>query len=275
MTRLAILLTALLSLSACAAPLPAQRTDGPPRRIVSLDYCADQYVLKLVPRGRILALSSDATRDFSYLRDQAQGLRQVPPRAEDVLALRPDLVVRSYGGGPGIEAMLKRTGIPVVQLGYADDVPGVRAVLADAARALDEPARGAAVLAEFDARLARLRATPGTSTALYVTPGGVTGGPGTMIDSMLRTAGYHNFETRPGWHPLPLETLAYRHPDLIVAARFGAEGTNTDRWSAARNPVARGAFAHVPQVKIDGATTACGGWFILDAVEAIAQKRAR
>lgn len=275
MTRLTIL-SVLLLLSGCHPPAPpAPVRDGAARRIVSLDYCADQYVLKLVPRDRILALSSDATRDFSYLRAEAKGIRQVPPRAEDVLLLHPDLVVRSYGGGPGIAGKLASLNIPVVQIGYADDLSGVRRVMANAARDLGQPQRGAAALAEFDRRMAALPGKAGGHTALYTTPGGVTGGPGTMVDSMLNAAGYRNYEQQPGWRPLPLEQLAYRRPDLIVAARFGPAGAETERWSAARHPMVSRASATTPLVRIDGAVTACDAWFILDAVEAIAHQGRR
>lgn len=275
MTRLTIL-SVLLLLCGCHPPAPpAPVSGGAARRIVSLDYCADQYVLKLVPREHILALSSDARRDFSYLAAEAKGIRQVPPRAEDVLSLHPDLVVRSYGGGPGIEAKLASLNIPVVQIGYADDLSGVRRVMADAARDLGQPQRGAAALAEFDRRLAALPGKAGARTALYTTPGGVSGGSGTMVDSILNAAGYRNYLTQPGWRPLPLEQLAYRRPDLIVAARFGPAGTYTDRWSAARHPIVDRATATTPVVRVDGSVTACGAWFVLDAVEAIAHQGRR
>ena len=78
--------TALLVLLIAGAVEIASAVQPPgPQRVVSLDYCADQYVLKLLPRSRILALSPDATRPFSYLNERAEGLPQVKPNAEDVL----------------------------------------------------------------------------------------------------------------------------------------------------------------------------------------------
>lgn len=265
---LALAATAVV-LGACA-PASPPRASARPARIVSLDYCADQYVLKLAKRGRILALSPQATADISYMRAAARGIGQVKPQAEDVLALRPDLVVRSYGGGPGAAALFARAGVPVLQIGYAEDVPAVRQALLDAGAGLGEPARAAGVVGEMDARIARLRRGATGRTALYMTSGGVTTGPGSLIDAMLRAGGLRNFETTPGWRPIPLETLAYRRPDVVAAAFFG-EGALLDRWSAARHPVARAQLAERPVVPIEGAWTACGGWFLLDAVEALAK----
>lgn len=271
MPRRPAVLAVLLALAGCA---PAVRPVAParPMRIVSLDYCADQYLLKLVDRPRILAVSTHATSDFSYMRRQARGVPAVAARAEDVLVLRPDLVIRSYGGGPGATALFERAGVPVLQLDYAEDIAGVRRAAVEVGDRLGEPARGRAVAAEMDGRLAALRPAAGGRGALYMTPSGVTTGGGTLVDEMLRRAGYRNFQAREGgWHPLPLERLAYERPDVIAAAFFGSATSHPDRWSSARHPVARRQFRDRPVVGLEGAWTACGGWFLLDAVEALAR----
>ncbi len=90
--RLVLLLFAI-ALAGCAKDPPnSPLAPARPMRIVSLDYCADQYVLKLVEPQRILALSPDAEKSFSYMREAARALPKVRPRAEDVLVLKPDLV---------------------------------------------------------------------------------------------------------------------------------------------------------------------------------------
>ncbi len=260
---------ALLLLAGCGAPPPAKPTR--PIRIVSLDYCADQYVLKLAPRSRIAAVSPDAGAEFSYMRAASVGVPRVRPNAEDVLVLRPDLVVRSYGGGPGAAEMFARAGVPVLQLGYADDLAGVRRVLVETASGLGEGAKGGAIARDFDARLAAIAATASGKRALYVTPGGVTSGPGTLVDETLRASGLANFDDRAGWNPLPLERLAREQPDVVAAAFFDTRWNKADPWSAAAHPVARDALRDRVLVSLPGAWTACGGWFLLDAVEALAK----
>ncbi len=271
-----------LALAACslgnaATPQPVE-TPVRAMRIVSLDYCADQYVLKLVGRDRILALSPDATRDFSYMRAAAKGMPKVAPRAEDVLVLKPDLVVRSYGGGADAGAFLARAGVPVLQLGYAEDLAGVRRVLLETAEKLGERAHGERIARDMDRRIAMLarariaRAAPAAPTLLYATPGGVTSGPGSLIHELIELAGYRNFQQQPGWQPLPLERLAYEKPDRVAMAWFGRRDYNPDQWSAARHPLMRTASAH-PAIGLEGAWTACGGWFVLDAAEAMARAR--
>ncbi len=259
-------------LSGACAPDP-MAPDGEDRRavrIVSLDYCADQYVLKLVDRDRILAVSPDATRAFSYMRETAKGMAWVRPRAEDVLVLKPDLVVRTYGGGPRATAFFERAGVPVLQLRFASDLASLTDLIEEVADGLGEPERGAALRADMQRRLEALPQGATRPEALYMTPAGVTTGPGTLVHDMLRVAGLANFQTQPGWRALPLERLAYERPDLVVAAFFDQMTNHPDGWSAARHPVARRQMETLPTVPLQGAWTACGGWFLVDAIETLA-----
>ena len=235
-----------------------------PARIVSLDYCADQFVLKLVDRDRILAVSPDADADFSYMRDAAAGLPTVRPIAENVIILKPDLVVRSYGGGPNAAAFFERAGVPVLNVGWAPDIEAVMGVIEEMAGGLGAPQRGAEVVADMRARLAAVADEvqgddAGENSALYLTPAGVTTGPGSLVHDMLRAAGLANFQEQPGWRAIPLERLAYEQPDLVAAAFFEGSGTYVDAWSRMRHPVARAQMKERPVVSLPGAWTVCGG----------------
>ena len=260
----------IAAVAACEAAHPPAASDGMAGRIVSLDYCADQFVLGLVDRGRILAVSPDAGAEFSYLRRTAAGLPTVRPRAEDVLLLKPDLVVRTYGGGSNARAFFERAGVPVLQIGYAEDLDGVRAVIREAADGLGFPERGEALIAGMDARLEGVRARAAGTTALYLTPSGVTAGPGTLLHRLLAAAGLDNFQSRPGWRPVPLERLAYETPDLVALASFGARAGHEDAWTPFRHPVVRRRLRSAPVAALDGASTSCAGWFLAEAVEALA-----
>ncbi len=255
--------------AACGTAPQADRPEGPASRIVSLDYCADQFVLGLAGRERILALSPDAGKDFSYLRAEAEGLPTVRPRAEDVLALEPDLVVRNYGGGPRAPAFFERAGVPVLQIDYAPDIDAVRDRVRQAAAVLEAPGRGEALIADMDARLARARAAAPEADALYLATAGVAAGAGTFVDHLIAAAGLDNFSAGTGWRSIPLERLAYETPDLYAVPAF--ERTNHNMvWTPFRHPLAVRRVRAGPTLSIDGATTSCGAWFLADAVEALA-----
>lgn len=258
--------------AACGTASPPDRPEGPASRIISLDYCADQFVLGLADREHILALSPDAGKAFSYLRAEAPGLPTVRPRAEDVLALEPDLVVRNYGGGPRAGPFFERAGVPVLQIDFAPDIDAVRDRIRQAAVALGVPDRGEALIADMDVRLSRARARGGSpgADALYLAPSGVAAGSRTFVDHLIAAAGLDNFSNEIGWRSIPLERLAYETPDVYAVPRFENTNHNTV-WTPFRHPVAVRRVQAGPVLSIDGATTSCGAWFLADAVEALAE----
>ncbi|MEM6535897.1 MAG: ABC transporter substrate-binding protein [Pseudomonadota bacterium] len=273
MIRLAVLLGLFLASGCVPAPISTPE-NSIPTRIVSLDYCADQYVLQLAKRDHILAVSPDATKSFSYMRTQAEGLPSVRSTAEDVIALKPDLVVRAFGGGPQAISFFERAGIPVLNIGWATSIDGeapdsIPNIIAHVADGLGEPARGEAVITAFNARLGNARVHSDGKTILYVTSGGATTGPGSLVHELFETVGLKNFETDPGWRSLPLERLAYDQPDLVASAFFDVKDSPRGAWSAAGHPVSRSLMASTPAVPLKGAWTACGGWFVIDAIEAL------
>ncbi len=251
-------------------------TGAKPLRIVSLDYCADQYVLKLADKEQILAVSPDATKSYSYMRETAIGVPTIQPRAEDVLIQQPDLVVRSYGGGPNVSAFFNHAGIPVVQIGWTQHLKegqdnSLQSVLRSVAAGLGQVERGEQVITEFNSRLAAIPMRNDAPETLYMTTSGVTTGTGSLIHEMLSAAGLANFQKEPGWHSLPLERLVYEQPDMVAAAFFESFKRYSDIWSPSRHPVARQQLNNAALVHLQGAWTSCGGWFLMDAIEALAE----
>lgn len=284
LTYAAVGLAALWGAGSCGGPkanaalqMPANLSTAP--RIVSLDFCADQYALELLPREQILALSPDARAAFSYHKTRAQNIPTVRPRAEDILALQPDLILRAYGGGPQAARLFEAAGIPVINIGWAhklggEDAGSVSAVMRQTARDLGQALKGEALIANYQSRLAQLETqTPSAQTALYMTPYGVTTGPGSLVDQLMTLAGFENFQSKPGWNPLPLERLTRKQPDYIITSFFDSHDNITANWSAMRHPIASKALSAHPELKLKGAWTSCGAWFLMDAAEALSRGR--
>ncbi|MGD9979723.1 MAG: ABC transporter substrate-binding protein [Hyphomonadaceae bacterium] len=250
---------------ACATAAQAE-----PRRIVSLDYCADQFVLALADRDQIAALSVGSLRDDSYYRSRARGVRRTRGALEDVLALRPDLVVRNWGGPWDAEQVYARFGVPVLQVGDAPDFSSARADLLDAAQTLGHPEDGAAIARDLDARLARLAAHRSNVRVMYLSGGGAVAGSGTMIDSVIAAAGARNIRIEAGWQVLPLERLVQTPPALIALGFFETSRDRVNAWSPSRHPTLRRALANARTVSLPPASIACEAWYAIDAAEIIA-----
>jgi iron complex transport system substrate-binding protein len=250
----------------------AQPTRAEPRRIVSLDYCADQFVLALADRDQIAALSRGSRRDDSYYRARALGVRQTRGTLEEVLALRPDLVVRNWGGSWDAEAVYARFGVPVLQVGDSPDFAAARADLLRAAQALGRPERGQALARDLDARLMRLRRSAPTQAApvLYLSAGGAVAGAGTMMDAVIEAAGGRNVRTQAGWSLMPLERMIETPPALVALGFFDTGRTAINAWSPSRHPALRRALANARTAPLPAAAISCEAWYAIDAAEIIA-----
>ena len=250
----------------------APQATAAPQRIVSLDYCADQFVLALADREQIAALSRGALRDDSYFRERAHGLRQTRGSLEEVLALRPDLVVRNWGGPYNAAEIYARYHVPVLQVGDTPDFPSARADLIEASVALGQPARGAALARDLDLRLARLHAArPSVRPAvMYLSAGGAVAGRGVLMDAVIEAAGGRNVWTERSWTVLPLERMVETPPALIALGFFNSGRTRVDAWSPARHPVLRRALSQARTVSLSPAAISCEAWYAIDAAEQIA-----
>jgi iron complex transport system substrate-binding protein len=251
--------------------LAAADARAAPRRIVSLDYCADQYVLALADRDQIAAVSRGAARDDSYYRDRAAGLMRTRASLEDVLALSPDLVVRNWGGPWDAARVYARFGVPVLQVGDVRDFAAARADLLRAAHALGQDARGAALARDLDARLARLAALPAPPRrdVLYLSAGGAVAGSGVLTDAMIAAAGGRNIAAGAGWTVLPLERLVALPPALIATGFFNTGRERMNAWSPSRHPVLRRALAEARTMALPAAAIACEAWYAIDGAEAL------
>lgn len=239
-------------------------------RVMSVDSCADQFVIALSPRDAIVGVSARADDPDSYMREQARGLPQRRATAETVLALRPDVVVRYWGGDARLSEALTRRGVAVVRIEDARDFDQVRANVRAVAGALDQRAKGEALIAGMDARLARSKGAWDGKPAMYLTPTGYSSGGGTLIDAMLRAAGLTNLVSGPAWEPIPLEAIVRGPPSAFVLGFFSRLSGLTTRWGPGRHTVLQKRLPGRTIASLPGAQIGCPAWFVGEGVETLA-----
>ena len=246
-------------------PVAAAQEEVRPR-VVSLDYCADQFVLGLADREQILAVSPGADKPHSYLRDKANGIRQIRSTTEDVIALKPDLVITHWGADARALAMYERFGIQVHQIGWGASIEAARSETLRAAEAMKQSARGQRLVHAMPP------AAPDVGrAALYVTPGGLTTGDATLVGAILRHAGLENAAGSGSWQALPLEALILEPPQFAVTAFFGFDTDEQDHWSLARHPLMQRALSGTRSVALNEARLTCPAWFVADEAAALAE----
>jgi iron complex transport system substrate-binding protein len=272
------------ALAAAAACLLAglggvARAEGPaqqvPRRVLSLNLCADQLLLVLLPPERIASLTwlsrSEGDPDLAPL---ARRLPANHGSAEEVLAANPDLVIAGDFTTAATRRLLARTATPLVQLAAVTDWAGIRAVTRQVAAAVGEIARGEALLAEMDATLAQLERTrPARPVRVIGWGGGGSDVPGrdTLFDQILTAAGGQNVGAAlAGRASVDIEQLLMAHPEVLLrGAAYAAMPAL--RNQAAEHPLIRRLYPQA-QLTYPEALYGCG---VPKAAQAALQLRAR
>jgi iron complex transport system substrate-binding protein len=243
--------------------------------VFSLDQCADQYVLALAPRDRIVGLSPRVADQDSYLRALSVGLPRRRASAEAVLAAGPDVVVRYWGGDERLARVLTRRKVAVVKIDEAADFDQVRVNIRRVAAALDAQDKGEALIAHLNDQLRQAHGAWGGRQGLYLTSGGFTAGPGTLIDAVLRAAGFSNAATAPGYEPVSLERLALDPPQALVLGFFDGYGLAQQQWGPGRHPLIRRLAVTRAVASLPASLLGCPAWFAGDAVQALGQASVR
>lgn len=247
-------------------------------RVVSINLCTDQLVVDLVPRDRIAGLSRLAADPvLSAVSDRVDGIKLLRGRAEEVLALRPDVVLTTAYSTPEVVALLRRLGVRVEVIDMASDLDGVRSAIRSVAAAVGEAARGETVIADFDRRIAAARPdSPHRPTALAYQVNSLTAVPGGLLDAALTAAGFANLAHVRKLGPagrLPLETLIAKAPDLVVLAhdpeQFRTVTADNLRHRAFQSLLDRRRHVHVPMP-----LWLCGTPALATAIEALGRERA-
>ena len=254
------------------ATLAVLSTANAKPNVVSIDYCADQYVLKLADPDQILAVSRGADKDYSYMRDTVGSHHKVRATREEVFALEPEIVFRQWGGGANAEAAFSAFGANVVTLSYTNNFEGVIENIRLVAGALKQTERGEALIEDLRARLSALPKN-NEIRALYVTPGGVTAGDKTMIHAIITAAGARNITADEGksyYPPLSAEALLLEPPEFVIAGFFQSRDQDINHWSAARHPAVTKMIKDRPHVSLPPDLISCSAWFAVEAAELIA-----
>lgn len=277
---LALLLAgAALQAIAARAAEPARIPDPrKPSRIVSLDLCTDQLLVELVEHRRIAAVTHLAADPaVSAIPEKARGITITHGAAEDVLRHDPDLVLAGPFGVSATVSLLRRLGRNVLIVPLPQDIEGVRVAVRGVAAAVGEPAKGEAMIAEFDRRLGRLgppQSPPPTAVIYQI--GGAVSGPGSLADAALAAAGFRNMSadhrlTRGS--QVPLESLIAHPPDLIVLGS-ASEEYRTVLADNLRHPIIRQLRQRRASLELPWRYWLCGTPHIADAVERLAAARA-
>ena len=263
-----------LALAGCsqASPLPPSHQRP---TIVSLNPCSDAILAEVADPAQLLAIShySHDPRASSMDPGVARRFRATGGTVEEIVALRPDVVVASSFLQPATASALDRLGIPMVRLGIAGTVEDSAAQVRDLARLAGHPARGEALVARIERALAAAAPPAGARPipAIVWQAGGLVPGDASLIAQLMRRTGFTNAAAARGLGQgavLPLETMLADPPRVI----FAAGGPDAEEDRLLDHPVLA-SLQDTARVRFDPKLLFCGGPTIPRAVARLAQVR--
>lgn len=263
-----------LALAACS-PAPASEAPHQFPAIVSLNPCTDAILSEVADPSQILAISHYSHDPASSSMDLATARRFAVTggTVEEVLALRPDVVVSGNFMSPATVGAMDRLGLRLEQLPIAPTIAASEAQVRTLARLAGHPERGEALIARIEAALATAAPPPGSAAipAVVWQSGGIVPGGDTLIAELLRRTGFTSFSAARGMKQadvLPLEAMLADPPVVILTA--GEPRANEDRLLA--HP-ALAALKDTRRERFDPSLLWCGGPTIIRAAERLAAVR--
>ncbi|USQ93639.1 ABC transporter substrate-binding protein [Caulobacter sp. RL271] len=268
------------ALALAAAGAPAIASNLVPSRIVSLNSCLDAMLVHLADRGQIAALSHYAREEHgSTVAAQARTLPFTWESAEEVIALRPDLVLASQHSALATRNALKRLDVPVQRFKVPKSVDESLAQVRKLAKLIGHPDRGEALVGRIQAAIAAATPAPGARrlSALIYQPNGFAAGPGTLVDEMMDRAGFDNVARRFGlktWGNVPLERLLADPPQVLLV---GAPAPGARSWAdrVMTHPALKTIAGRMRQVRVPEKLLYCGGPVLIETAAAMAKARAQ
>lgn len=270
-------LTSLLALAAFGC-VHAETRPAHPMRIVSLNMCVDAILVELVSHDRIAALSHYA-RDpqRSTISEVARHLPITYETAEEVVALRPDLVLTSRHSAIATRNALKRVGIRFELFDVPSSIDGSLDQVRQVAHLLGAEREGEAMVARIEQALDAARLPPGEQplTAAIYQPGGLSAGADTAIGELMQLTGLQNIAARYGvqsYRPLPLEVLISAPPDVLLVGET-SPGAPLRAERIVRHRALRALESQMTQEVFPARLLFCAGPTMIDAANALARAR--
>ena len=267
-----------LALAPCAAILPAH---AQPQRIVSMNLCTDELLMRIVDPARIAAITHLSQQPVNAplgLDAIASKLAVNHGLAEEVIALKPDLILAGSFTTSTATALLRRLGYTVLIFEPENSFDDMRANIRKLAAATGDTAKAEQIIADFDTRLAALQARiPDDRRPIFADIGvnNYITGDNTLFAEVVNGAGYRTLGQAlgfSGYRTVALEQILTVRPALMSTATPWTSPPSLSTM-ALGHPALRAMTARTPHVEIPERYTTCGAPSLLGAIEILVEAR--
>jgi iron complex transport system substrate-binding protein len=259
------LLSAFFGVAARGANLP---------RIVSMNVCTDQLLITLADPEQILGLSR-YSRDAwqSWAADDASRYRLLSGGAEDVLVLRPDIVVASQFDKRSTRELLREKGLHLAEFAVPQNLDEVKTQIREMGDIVGHPDRAAAEIARLNAAIARARRAVADKhySVLPLSRRGWVSGSESLVSSLLAETGLFNAASDLGVAYggfASMEAIVNLKPDFILVSEAGDRAEDDGR-AFLLHPALERFYPPSRRIVIPERLTVCGGVMLADALDVL------
>jgi iron complex transport system substrate-binding protein len=259
------ILGGMLFAPALAAGLP---------RVASMNVCTDQLLLTLADPEQILGLSRYSRDGFqSWAADDARRYRILSGGAEDILVLRPDVVVASLFDKRSTRELLKEKGLHLAEFAVPNSLDEAKDQIRQMGEIVGHPDRATAEIARLDAAMARARrvVTDRHYRVLPLSRRGWVSGSDSLVSSLLTETGLFNAAGDLGVSSggfASLEAIVSLKPDFILVSETG-DHADDDGGAFLLHPALERFYPPSRRIVVPDRLTVCGGVMLADALDVL------
>ena len=277
--RLGCLSTAVAALAMCGAWYAPAQAAGLPR-IASMNVCTDQLLIPLADPVQILGLSRFSRDDWqSFAADDARRYPILSGGAEDVLVLKPDVVVASLFDSRSTRELLKAQGLRLAEFSVPRNLDEVKAQIRRMGDIVRHADRAEAEIARLDAAVARARRTVAEKhySVLPLSRRGWVSGSDTLVSSLLAETGLFNAAGRLGVGTggyASLEAIVNAKPDFLLVSEAGDRAEDEGR-AFLLHPALERLYPPAKRIVVPERLAVCGGVMLADALDVLVKELQR
>ena len=242
-------------------------------RLVSMNVCTDQLVLTLADPEQILGLSRFSRDGWQSKAGDLSRYPVLSGGAEDVLLIRPDIVVASAFDKRSTRELLKAKGLRLAELTVPRTLEEARQQIREVGDIIGHPDRATAEIARLDAALARARRAVSERhyRVLPLSRRGWVAGSDSFVGSLLGETGLRSAAGDLGFAFggfASLEAIVKLRPDFIVVSQAG-DRARDDGQAFLLHPALERFYPPQKRIVIPERMTECGGVLLADALDAL------
>jgi iron complex transport system substrate-binding protein len=232
-----------------------------PQHVMSLSMCTDTLLLELLPLNRIASVTFlSRNPSNSFLWSEAAKVPINYGNAEEVFTEKPDFVLAGTYTTSETRVLVKKVGIPMLEVPPANNFDEIRSTTRSVAHALGQDAAAEKLIDRMDATLRELQATKPRRSIRVAgwNGGGSVPGRGTLFDAILTAAGGVNVASSEGLTDgsFDLEQLLEANPEVLA---YGNDASSTPslHTDQALHPLILELYAH-RRISYPSALYSCG-----------------